>query len=931
MKRFPTVLLCLVLVFALLVSAVGWPAWLIPLITPAEKTAPVVLPEGESEAFEIKPVDGITISAGENALDKDREFKLEAVSGDEYEELSENYWEAVDSPGIVVGAWELDAGLADDEMLPGYFTMDFDLETLGIEEEDYEAVKIYRVDDSGTWYEYATSLDGSVLTVESSQNSVIIAVIGWTLIASSPKLLSMWQAYTGGAYLNPFTGCFDVHVPDKGGPAVMEIMLDRSSFIDVLDSGNQKRYGEMDVKAKDAALKRVIKENDLFEDTTMKDLNEMPFIKKDFLKYYKQNIKKYLDEDPDYQRIQANIDQYKTEIPQLRDELEQVQKVKEMAQKAWPYLASLGLKMPKYKLRLELSGENRGSYGVTITPYWGNPYLVIFMEMLGGGTKQSYDQLLLTMCHEMFHAIQRGYVMDSRANYKFDELSAMALEMEAYDHFVETGDITSGKEESLSNLTDAYYFALPLDSFSTTYPEGKLSASDKAGASYPIAPFFSYLKSEKPYSYPTILTRYKGLWGKRALTTILKEAFSVSEQELTDYYFEFAESYGATFYKQALLSNVNPLFAPEADISSGKLEVSLLNKSYTTRVRRIAVKPVSEKDKEYAIVLKKLPEYDEVMTDFKMTPLKMEEGKGYREWSGGLFFDAKAYASRDKQYAVYLMEVDGGTGDNSEGYFTNDYGKYVLYQLPTPAQPEKEVKGNILSITLPDLSKAPRAEVLDSMTVTLRVGKTEVFSERVVKEKWAEPFKIELDKLRIDGKELTAAQRKELAVVIRECVEGTFESSAPCFGPESEPLKIFDELDIVGKWDVESTLEGFDMEMLRGIIAYMPKEMRDYYTDMLDSMAGQQGHGIMTVEAADGETYKVVFVYDKAKDHPAEYTGVFDKKAMTLSITPVGLVLTNPMILKIEESGDTLTCSGTTDYSSDIVTYNMSINGTKIE
>ncbi|MBQ5568122.1 MAG: hypothetical protein IIT41_02640, partial [Oscillospiraceae bacterium] len=66
-------------------------------------------------------------------------------------------------------------------------------------------------------------------------------------------------------------------------------------------------------------------------------------------------------------------------------------------------------------------------------------------------------------------------------------------------------------------------------------------------------------------------------------------------------------------------------------------------------------------------------------------------------------------------------------------------------------------------------------------------------------------------------------------------------------------------------------------------------------------------------------------------DHPAEYTGVFDKKAMTLSITPVGQVMTNPMILKIEESDGTLTCAGTTDYSSDIVSYNASINGTKIE
>ena len=191
-------------------------------------------------------------------------------------------------------------------------------------------------------------------------------------------------------------------------------------------------------------------------------------------------------------------------------------------------------------------------------------------------------------------------------------------------------------------------------------------------------------------------------------------------------------------------------------------------------MRRIAVKPTGEQDKEYAIVLKKLPEYDEVMTDFKMTPLKMEDGKGYREWASGLFFEPKAYASRDKQYAVYLMEVDGGTGDNSEGYFTNDYGKYVLYQLPTPAQPEKEVKGNILSITLPDISKAPRAEIIDSIAVTLRVGKTEVFTDRVLKEKWAEPFKIELDKLKIDGKELTAAQRKELAVVTRECVPSRY-------------------------------------------------------------------------------------------------------------------------------------------------------------
>ena len=267
-RKFPTALLAVTLALAIAVSAVGWPGWAVSLFgkNRASKAASADIAasasnfvsqgdqsriEGHSAAFTINPLEGITISAEENALDRDREFKMRDATEEEFGRLEASAFDALGEPGLILGAWELDAGLKDDEQLPGEFGMSFDLDALGVEKELYDAVRIYRVDDAGMWYEYSSAVEGSQKKVRSNQNSLIVAIIGWGLLISAPQLLSTFQAYMSGAYLSWFNGCFDVKVD---GEVHMQIMLDRDTFIKVLTDGHDQHYSMMDADAKQEAL-----------------------------------------------------------------------------------------------------------------------------------------------------------------------------------------------------------------------------------------------------------------------------------------------------------------------------------------------------------------------------------------------------------------------------------------------------------------------------------------------------------------------------------------------------------------------------------------------------------------------------------------------------------------------------------------------------
>ncbi|MBR1857524.1 MAG: zinc ribbon domain-containing protein, partial [Oribacterium sp.] len=813
----------------------------------APKQQPKILPKGKSKAFRMKTPYGVTISAEENALDRDRTFTLEPVGGDKIVQLEEVFVTDIEGPGMILDAWELNAGLEDDEAFSNYFTMEIDLDQMGLTEDDYPFLSFYRVDDSGIWYEYASQIEGNKAIIHSSQNSIIIPTlaIGFALglLPSIDKGVSSWF----GGYFNPFTGAFPLYYRGK---KVMKIMLNRETFRDVLMFGLQEHFNNLIGQAEQQAVQITLKQYNLSNQNinSRKDFLEMlQDLKKDsqkideatkifktYKKIYDGLYQNTVATDPDYLRVKANFEAYKKAYDEGKrlPELEQVDKVSECAVRAWGWLKEeLNVTMPSdyrltnYLLRIELTGSSGSAYAGTITPYTGHPFILIYMERLGSGTALAYDNLLCTLCHEIFHVVQRGYAWDSMANYKFDEMSAQDVEEMAFDYFsnVETDPITSNKETILENLRNAWYFALPLNDFSTTYPEGKISVSgtNKADASYPIAPFLTYLRKKyvKPEkTYGEIMNSYGGTWKRGKVTYILKSAFGLDDddKDLTQAYRLFAKRNQARFYLEALKPNINTVFSPIVEVT-GKTEINLLNKNYTIRVRRAQPKKIVKAGEEYALVLKYKDNYSDLMTDFDILPLNMKINKEYNTYRDGIFIEPRKASDKE---TVYLMEVDGGTASASEGWIWNDYSGYYLYLMVKPEQPEVEKKGNVLELKFPDLGEEPEKEIIDSYVVTLRTGKTDVlqqqFTKKAIKDADGKPLTLDISKLKIKGNELTDEERKNLVVIIQECVENTYKSGKPCLGPESDPVPL--ENDIYGTWEFVSDIKEYSSPLLGGMV-----------------------------------------------------------------------------------------------------------------
>ncbi|MBQ1411194.1 MAG: hypothetical protein IIY94_07970 [Oscillospiraceae bacterium] len=973
--RFPTVLLCLTLVVAILVSGLTVPGFLLPLLGPEKSNAGVaddppetLAQDGTSEAFTVTPVEGVTVSAPENAVGAGRTLSMAPATEAELKQLHAAAMDDLPSPLLLLDAWEFDLGLADDELLPGAVELSLDLETLGIDASLHQAVTLYRVDDAGKWYEYSTSLDGHTLRAKTQQNSLIVLAIGWGLIVGGIMGgLDLGIQLGYGGYMSLFRDGYAVKID---GEKHFRIILDASAVKKVMQEAEVGFTGHekaLLAEAEEKAVFQAVRESYLDQETKDKilkhnepdrmsitrayilskpsDQGEASWVKNRATALAEKYAKEVFNADPAYNKMQQQYQDFQAgadtrNFETLKESLEQVKKTEEYLQLAWVYLRDeVSAKMPTYVMEVHLSAKNRtDSYGATVTPFIGHPYLMLYMEWIGSGTKASYDGFLLTIVHELFHAIERGYVLYSRANYGFDEMLAQCVEWDACEYFTEEGTITTPKETLLSNLVDTHYFAIPLDSYSTSYPEGKIGG-EKASVSYPRAPFLHYLQENcgSYYgAYSTILLRYKSLSGHRYLTTILKRCFNLSEEGLTEEFHKYAVADQTRFYQKAVRNDVNAVFAPIADATKGKAEIKLLNKNYTIRVRRVKVAKSSKleeaKDKQYALAVKFNDDYRDVMADFALTPMNMEEFDDYKDWKQGIFIEARDYPKDLSAPAVYLLEADGGTASSTEGYIYNSYSGYTIYPLYALPEPELEVKNSVLSVKPPEALAGAEAEIVDSVVITILLDQAQLAFEQVKYEGWKEPWTLDLSKLKLNGKALTAEQLKQLRFTWQQCVTGTFEYG-PCLGP-GEPIPIETGVDITGKWDMHSATNNLDLDWLYQYVDMMPEEVKSLYGPYLEQLRTAAGDFVMEISEAKEDAsygYEVRFVYPEIYEQPpAVFEGAFDEKTMRLRLTPKSdALLSNGMELLITVDGATMTCSGTASYSSDLASYDAEITGTK--
>ena len=156
-----------ILIAAVIVGAAGF------LILGGTSSKKEEIAVGHSKAFKIEPVEGITISAPKNALDKDREFKVSPVSDEEWEKATKKVMEAsLETTPLL--CFDLDAGMKPDDIMPGYFQVTLDLDKLGIPKSLHDKLTVWRDGGGDDVYEYTSWVENGKLCFNSDQNCSII-------------------------------------------------------------------------------------------------------------------------------------------------------------------------------------------------------------------------------------------------------------------------------------------------------------------------------------------------------------------------------------------------------------------------------------------------------------------------------------------------------------------------------------------------------------------------------------------------------------------------------------------------------------------------------------------------------------------------------------------------------------------------------------
>ncbi len=918
--RILTILLACTLILSIIVTGFGWPGFLLGLI-PTDKAYDIrpskeglKFAYGNSKAFEINPLPGMTISAEENALDKDRTFKVRDATEKEFDKLASFYEENIKESGVIMNVWDIDAGLKSDENLPGTYKVALNMKEMGISEENYENCRFYRVDSDGKWYEYACGVEGDSVYMESSQNSLIL----WTIIIAVPVFDMIYRNNADMYHLPELRKSLHLRNIDSYD---LEVDGKKDRFRIILDIGSVKdtlfKLGEeMKTAQKHAAVRALadtIRESSVPEDIkdpVIKSLpdeielhripNDLHIAMKPYENKFKdeaqyakmrdsivdktaKKISEYVKDEPEYKKNQEYIDGIKKDSPkleELKNSFEQVNLVAKYLETAYFYLKDqVKVTMPTTVVEVHLSdAKSSDNAGVATTPLFdyakiirtnfkvvaigtmplvamlsgqkltlddlnilANPALVISMASIADKEPKSYDELLLTMVHELFHIVERQYVMSIRANYGFDEMLAQSVEYDAYNYFLANKTIST-TDGHLENLAKVQYYGIPLDEYYAIYPEGVFGLEEDwinpligkgADVSYGRAGLLIYLRKKFNTSYDDILKRYKALWRKGRVTTIMKNVFTESsalvsqpDKALTFYYDHYvtSEEMSAKLQNRADSGNFK-IFSPRTELKDNKERVRLTHFDYSTRIRRIYLPEDTNKDKkeepEYALIVKMDQLAQNADTDIRLKPLNRTKDKDYVNIKGGFFIRPRKYPKfrepkKDEKLPAktteYIMEVIGG-----------DYGSFNLpnrifyYEVcPLTALPEPEMvnKNGILEvkgISRPAYKRTTVDRIVATVTLNDRVLKT----EDKLYGFWGNirEWKIDLSDLEVDGKPLTEKQKKDLKITFRECVKDTWDKEDPekaCLGP-GEKFNVPVGFDITGTYNTKVTVNNFEL------------------------------------------------------------------------------------------------------------------------
>ena len=494
-------------------------------LTIAEQEGEIPLPPvvGNSKPVDVEPVEGIRITAAENALDKDREFKITPVSDQDWKMLENKMADASDEQMLF--CFDLDAGMEPDEHLPGEFTLTLNLEKMGIPPILHKHLTVWR-QAGDQLYKYTSWLQNGKLTFSSDQNCFVIfalpsgmallkTVVGaLVILGGATYAYETWEkhATTGDLYKNFFTMNKDAvkfEIKDSYGDFTVYFRFKDTEYADRFDTYKEncenfvRRGKELEEKAETEYGRQVEEKynEERAEWTTwQKIMGSAEAKRKARAAIDKAAILAKLCEEDALLKRYAEGMQLPPSIIDIGEQLKVANRYLTDNQVCRPQTHNLEVNL----VDTEHAGTSLAEYRNTATKM---PYIFVNYEQLVKG-RTSYSRkgkgeaMLITLTHELFHHRQKCKFLDFRT----EETTAAYIETGAAKYYVEHGEISPDTDnETLCFTHRTHYerFAMPFN---------HMVVIGNADEAYTYADFMDFLErktlQKKPLMGGALITEY---------------------------------------------------------------------------------------------------------------------------------------------------------------------------------------------------------------------------------------------------------------------------------------------------------------------------------------------------------------------------------------------------------------------------------------
>lgn len=712
----------------------------------------VELPEynGNSKAFEESPCEGITVRAEANAFNKDTTVSFTPLDDmpDQFAQLEK---ELEDSWMLPVYAWEVDAGLADDEVIPGVFEVEIDLDTLGIEPEYYPCLSVARVGDDGSFYEYGVTIDGHKLTYQSRQNSATLLIIGGVVVVSGAMDI---MDYVGESkyfwsrkdYLRRFVDVKEYQTP-YGSYEIQWMTKDIDpSVADKIDRVHQ---------IEEECAEEAQEYGDTIEYTKKLDKN------KQMMDYYKY----LLETNEEYKTLKEQI-----EIPDA------IKETKKLIDIAYQYLGKEArVRMPSGRViflaRTDSNApENRDKLG--LAEKLNNSTIVSLWPVKG--LRDDRDNFLLTITHELFHVCQERYRLSPPVlglltdDPRYDEMVTMVLERDAKQYYQNNDIITS--DPPLTDKIGWDTLRLPIDK----EPDSKGTADGKTlkmKEGYQLGDFVMYLQEQykEHYVSPHQMMKARSYFFQAGVSEPLMKAFGIlSEDEFDLYFRKWLISRRGLITERCPQAFNEGSYYPQDWIKVKKGEsyhIPLVKDgSYFMALRGF--------QKGEQGNLKGILIFDEDLhqnhPSFNLVPMT----NGYATIRNGAYFEDIAFLN--------IAEIYGNIGSNEN--MDVGYTLWVFKKTPSVTLGEQD---EALAIQLPKIDGAAKAGVIDGYVLKVCEGSRVIIEDAIPKEGFEQALSYAKKDI---YKDKDPNEKMDVSVTICEYV--TDKDGKKYLGVESDPVTI---------------------------------------------------------------------------------------------------------------------------------------------